>query len=590
MSDKYIDRFDVNEEQYLLRDSKAVRSIDGIVPDKNGNFVSKITIPVSTEPPINGSNVYIDPNDDWEGGESGSVAQPDWNASKDEDGHILNRTHFVDKNGIVRKLDNKFIDADWMATSEDYTDVDEIIPEQQVTSTWNNLQYSLQAGVTYDVIINGMTYPCVAWGSGAIQLGNNTSLSKNDYPFSISWAGGTAKMGMFFYDKNVFSSPIYLKVTEHSYKIYNKLPEEFLPDGVAKTLIGTTSEVKPSEVAAALAEGRTVAITFNKSDLYGDITFNSFIINNGTVHSSETVLTNVYQISGSLSTDTWSFFAEPVSSGGSANIDVTAKVGQTIVVEEVDSDGKPTKWRAVDMGYHYFDIVDLLPEQTLPEAGISGKIITIGSIPLLGLIEGETYTYTFDGATYTSVATKFENLPWNDATISGVMIGNFGMLDAIFGTTYGDNGQPVIFLDIPRDGWGSFVPAVYGAYTASINGKKEILKKLDPYIVPSAYYIDVTCETSSNASTPNVYTCNDTVENVKEIIRSGREVKVRVRTTGHYAVPWVLEYHRHIYAESDGGLLMGFFSSSIYAGLGVQLLFLMSQKDGTFAVGDNIGD
>lgn len=35
-------------------------------------------------------------------------------------------------------------------------------------------------------------------------------------------------------------------------------------------------------------------------------------------------------------------------SGGSASIDVTASVGQTIVVEEVDATGKPTKWKAAD--------------------------------------------------------------------------------------------------------------------------------------------------------------------------------------------------------------------------------------------------
>lgn len=35
--------------------------------------------------------------------------------------------------------------------------------------------------------------------------------------------------------------------------------------------------------------------------------------------------------------------------GGGASIDVTAKVGQTIVVKEVDANGKPTEWAAADL-------------------------------------------------------------------------------------------------------------------------------------------------------------------------------------------------------------------------------------------------
>lgn len=36
------------------------------------------------------------------------------------------------------------------------------------------------------------------------------------------------------------------------------------------------------------------------------------------------------------------------NAGGGASIDVTAQVGQTIVVKEVDANGKPTEWEAVD--------------------------------------------------------------------------------------------------------------------------------------------------------------------------------------------------------------------------------------------------
>ncbi len=199
------------------------------------------SVHIGPSAPEKDADLWIDTDEEPEKEEI-NIPTPDFAASEDEDGHILNRTHFVDKDGVVHKLDNKYIDADWMATSEEHIATAEVIREQKVTSTWSDLQYTLQPGIEYDVIINDVVYPCVAWGSGAVQLGNNTSLSKNNYPFCVYWAGGTATMGMFFYDKNVFSSPIYLKVTEHSWTDYNKLPEGFLPECVVKSVNGITPD------------------------------------------------------------------------------------------------------------------------------------------------------------------------------------------------------------------------------------------------------------------------------------------------------------------------------------------------------------
>lgn len=312
-------------------------SVEFIAPQGDKGDVGPAGVYVGTEAPTDGETVWIDTDEEPSEDEGGSaqidvvanvgqviavasvdenskpteykavdlpkVTTPDYSANEGEDGYIKGRTHYIDEKGIVHKLPNKFIDADWMATSEDYTDVDTIIPEQKVTSTWSNLQYNLQPGIEYDVIINDAVYPCVAWGSGAVQLGNNTSMTKNDYPFCVYWAGGTAKMGMFFYDSDVFSSPIYLKVTEHAYTKYNKLPEEFLPKSVVKSVNGT------------------------KPDDEGNV---------------------------------------EIEAGGGADIDVVAAVGQTIRVTEVDADGKPTKWESADYQprTHWSEPVEVLPETT----------------------------------------------------------------------------------------------------------------------------------------------------------------------------------------------------------------------------------
>lgn len=170
---------------------------------------------------------------------------PDFAANEGEDGYIKNRTHYVDEKGVIHKLPNKFIDADWMATSRENIDDSVIIPEQAVTNMWKNRQMDIQPGITYDVHINDVVYPCVAHNNDdGIYLGNNTSLTLNDLPFCIFWAGGSATAGFFYKNSTVLSGSIYMKVTGHSWTDYNKLPKEFLPGCVVKTVNGATPDEK----------------------------------------------------------------------------------------------------------------------------------------------------------------------------------------------------------------------------------------------------------------------------------------------------------------------------------------------------------
>lgn len=325
------------------------------------------------------------------------IAPPDFSANEGEEGYIKNRTHYIDENGIVHKLSNKYIDADWMATSEDFIDPSVIIPEQKVTSLWSNRQMDLQAGIVYDVHINGVIYPCEAWGSGqSVYLGNNTSLTRNDYPFCIYWAGGTATSGMFFHN-NTLESPIYMKVTGHSYTVYNKLPEEFLPEGVVKTVNGS----KPDE--------------------------------NGNV---------------SIST----------GGGGGGSIDVTAEVGQTIVVEEVDDNGKPTKWKAAEYQprTHWTENATILPETVVevdPDAGM-------GLIPVEFTVEGgKKYTVKYNGVDYVTSCLESDGqfLLGN----GGAMIEGAPVTDDPFILGYNDIGDgTLVWVVVPLDGSASVTLSV----------------------------------------------------------------------------------------------------------------------------------
>ena len=65
---------------------------------KNGEWV-----------PISGMSEHTHTKDDIIDLPSGSTTEPDWNAAEGEPGHVLNRTHWVDEDGTVHKLDPKFL-------------------------------------------------------------------------------------------------------------------------------------------------------------------------------------------------------------------------------------------------------------------------------------------------------------------------------------------------------------------------------------------------------------------------------------------------------------------------------------------------
>jgi hypothetical protein len=138
-----------------------------------------------------------------------------------------------DKNGNVEVDLPEVEQPDWVATKTESGGNEVVISEQTLSSgLWSKRQMDLVAGITYDVYINGVVYPCKAYNEdGGIILGNNTALTMNDLPFCIYWAGGTATSG-FFYKNSALSYPIKLKVTDHKEVVYNKMPEGYLPDSV----------------------------------------------------------------------------------------------------------------------------------------------------------------------------------------------------------------------------------------------------------------------------------------------------------------------------------------------------------------------
>ena len=274
------------------------------------------------------------------------------------------------------------------------------------------------------------------------------------------------------------------------------------------------------------------------------------------------------------------------------NIDVTAEVGQTIVVEEVDGSGKPTKWRAADYQprTHWQGEKVMLPEHTFIGGVDGNNFIMHGDGKLLGLTVGKTYIVVFDGVTYECIAEAGVASLDGITMYNVVSIGNLGM----FGGT--DNGRPFVLADIldyEPPSWVCLPHEYSEEHTLSITGVDETNTIPEKYLREGyPYYIDVTCETFTDASKPNVYTCADTVENVKAIYNSGREIKVRVTTTGKNPMPFLYFLTLFLYGPSliDGDkAIFGFTTNNLWAGENFNL-YLGEKEDGTFEISDTIGD
>lgn len=109
-------------------------------------------------------------------------------------------------------------------------------------------------------------------------------------------------------------------------------------------------------------------------------------------------------------------------SDSGADIDVTAQVGQTIIVKEVDENGNPTEWEAVNYQEKICGqkIMDLLPETSLEQIEEDGEILFYCHRGM-ELKSNETYTVNWNGVSYACVANPLGGL-WllgNTAIIDG---------------------------------------------------------------------------------------------------------------------------------------------------------------------------
>ena len=258
----------------------------------------------------------------------------------------------------------------------------------------------------------------------------------------------------------------------------------------------------------------------------------------------------------------------PEGGGGSgAGIDVTASVGQTIVVEAVDENGKPTKWKSAEYQEKICGVetVAVLPETTAEFYEEDEVFI----IPFVQLVGGDKYKITYNGVEYISDIM--------DATEYGgyeILFGNIPvMLES------GDNGIPFIGCMDTLGEIGIFIP-LDGSETVTLSIKHDNHTPIPTQYMSNAfpYYIEMDYEWDGKKY---VFTCYDTVDNVKAIFDSGRLVRIKARlitsdpkTTINYLdisnfystaeVMWSLIFSFGdmpylILPQDDGSLLVGKF-------------------------------
>lgn len=130
------------------------------------------------------------------------------------------------------------------------------------------------------------------------------------------------------------------------------------------------------------------------------------------------------------------YYAKPGGNSG-GGVDVTASVGQTIVVKAVDENGKPTEWEAAEYQprTHYEEWAELLPEP-VSTADENGQFL----IPVdFVFTVGETYKINYNGTEYTCTAYEYI-----EGEVTAVCVGN----GAVFELS--DTGEP--FFALTADG------------------------------------------------------------------------------------------------------------------------------------------
>jgi hypothetical protein len=263
-----------------------------------------------------------------------------------------------------------------------------------------------------------------------------------------------------------------------------------------------------------------------------------------------------------------------IPTGGSASIDVTAQVGQTIIVKEVDASGKPTKWESADYQprTHWSEEAVILPDT--PLQFVDGQLEIPTQYAPITLNAGETYKIMWNGVEYSCICTE----TYMDGARC-LIVGNFS---AVFGT--GDTGEPFAIIATEEvvamaalDGSTSVTLSIKGVVCTPIPGK--YLANAFPY------YIEVTTTTADDGT--KTMTIKETAAELRPLCNSGRTMIVRKSlrddANGHFATLFIPLYSKYVW---DDGKVQLYFHSK-YGTTASNVVIICISADGTVVVTDN---
>lgn len=213
------------------------------------------------------------------------------------------------------------------------------------------------------------------------------------------------------------------------------------------------------------------------------------------------------------------------SGSGGASIDVTAQVGQTIMVKEVDSNGKPTKWEAVDYQPRTHWSEEGKVQVLVAPVGISSFNPTyeafafglsfneyVESMPLTAIASVE-----YDGVEYTNLASfAYQGMQF---------FGNLYFLNSTFGTSFGDTGEPFIIGGNTSGMMAMTTDTEPTRHTIQIYINGTHSHRIDKSYMPQIPTIDLTGYYETFGETGSFSTAGDFGE-IYEVIRKNEIVKI----------------------------------------------------------------
>lgn len=293
-------------------------------------------------------------------------ARSDWNAAEGQPGHILNRTHWAEENGILEVLPEcqpEFVPDDAMFFVMGEVP---IAVGGEYTVRWNGVDYNCTA---QSVDIEGLVVPGLG-NLAAVGLGEETTDPFVIVATPVELTGGSGAQAIPLDG----TTELTISITTVG-EVIHKLDEKFLPMDTLRDVVVFEFDDYPhhteqvpqySQIEKALLSGKDVILSFRN----GEEWYRSCGIGPADLYFARAYAGSIESLGISRSTGLVTYNTKPIPDDYYINrlidaksipIPATAKVGQTIKVSAVDENGKPTAWEAVDFpsGYEWEKIGDV---------------------------------------------------------------------------------------------------------------------------------------------------------------------------------------------------------------------------------------